>query len=299
MNSALEIFSDASERLNYNIPGFPLYARKGRLHYFDKYAAPSHWHSDLEFIVVLDGSMEYFVNGRTVCVEKGDGIFVNSKRIHYGYSNTMNDCHFIVVVIHPALLGEHTQAGKVYLEEKFGSNTEDYLLLTESVSWQREALNSLNDIYQEMQQNQNPLRLMAQVMALCANIGDHIKQTPKDYLDDNSWETVWKMTTFIHEHYEDKITLDDIALAGNVCRSICCNLFNKFIEQTPNNYLIGYRIQKSCEMLKETNRSISEIAIACGFQSGSYFSYTFRRKMGYGPQDYRKQITIVTPDSTC
>lgn len=45
-------------------------------------------------------------------------------------------------------------------------------------------------------------------------------------------------------------------------------------------------------MLKETKRSISEIAIACacacacacGFQSGSYFSYTFRRKMGYGPQ---------------
>ncbi|MGG4407528.1 AraC family transcriptional regulator [Niallia taxi] len=37
-------------------------------------------------------------------------------------------------------------------------------------------------------------------------------------------------------------------------------------------------------MLKETKRSISEIAIACGFQSVSYFSYTFRRKMGYGPQ---------------
>ncbi|WP_328169597.1 helix-turn-helix domain-containing protein [Niallia taxi] len=80
----------------------------------------------------------------------------------------------------------------------------------------------------------------------------------------------------------------EFAFVGNVCRSICCNLFSKYIEQTTNNYLIGYRIQKNCEMLKETKRSISEIAIACacacGFQSGSYFSYTFRRKMGYGPQ---------------
>lgn len=298
MNSALEIFSDSSERINYNLPDFPLYVRKGRLLHFDKYVAPSHWHSDLEFILVLDGRMEYYVNGQTVSIEKGNGIFVNSKRMHYGYSNNMNDCHFIVVVIHPILLGEHTQLGKVYLEEKFGLSTEDYILLNKQVQWQEEALTKLIEIYEEMHQNANPLRLNAQVMSLCANIGDHIQKVPRNHVDDNSWETVWKMTTFIHEHYEEKVTLDDIAFAGNVCRSICCNLFSKYIEQTPNNYLIGYRIQKSCEMLKETNRSISEIAIACGFQSGSYFSYTFRKKMGYGPQDYRKRITIASPRST-
>ncbi|WP_268878999.1 hypothetical protein [Niallia circulans] len=44
MNSALEIFSDSSERVNYNVPGFPLYVRKGRLLHFDKYVATNHWH---------------------------------------------------------------------------------------------------------------------------------------------------------------------------------------------------------------------------------------------------------------
>jgi AraC-like DNA-binding protein len=46
---------------------------------------------------------------------------------------------------------------------------------------------------------------------------------------------------------------------------------------------------KSSEMLRETNRSICEIAIACGFQTPSYFSYAFRKEMGVVPQDYRKR----------
>jgi len=55
---ALEIFSDMSERLKYNLLGFPLYVRRGGLRNFARYAA-CHWHPDLEFILVLDGAMGY------------------------------------------------------------------------------------------------------------------------------------------------------------------------------------------------------------------------------------------------
>jgi len=39
---ALEVFSDLSERLNYNFPGFPLYVRRGELRQFERYAAACH-----------------------------------------------------------------------------------------------------------------------------------------------------------------------------------------------------------------------------------------------------------------
>src|SRR4051794_27210047 len=138
MSSALEVFSDLSERLNYNLPDFPLYVRKGMLRHFDRYAAACHWHPDLEFILVLDGSMEYFVNGKILHLASGDGVFVNSKRMHYGFSADNTDCTFIVVVVHPALLGEDTGAGKRYIAEKFGVNSADYILFGDQVAWQRE-----------------------------------------------------------------------------------------------------------------------------------------------------------------
>jgi AraC-type DNA-binding domain-containing proteins len=294
MSSALEVFSDLSEKLHYNLPDFPLYVRKGTLRQFDRHAAACHWHPDLEFISVLDGSMEYFVNGQTVHIDTGTGIFVNSKRLHYGFSNNMTDCSYLVVTVHPALLGENTPAGKGYLGEKFGSVASDYLLLAPQSLWQREALLSLSRIYEEMYSDGcNLLRLLSQAASLCACVGDHVRQVSRDPVDDQSWMVIWKMTGFIHQHYDSKIALSDIASAGAVCRSRCCELFSRYVGQTPNTYLMRYRIQKSCEMLRETNRSVCEIAIACGFESASYFSYVFRRETGSAPQDYRRQTALA------
>ena len=44
MGQPLEVFSDLSEKLHYNLPDFPLYVRKGALAQFHRYAAACHWH---------------------------------------------------------------------------------------------------------------------------------------------------------------------------------------------------------------------------------------------------------------
>ncbi|WP_232057970.1 helix-turn-helix transcriptional regulator [Cohnella abietis] len=277
--------------MNYNLPDLPLYVRKGSLNQFNNYAAAAHWHLDIEFIYVLKGAMDFSVNGHITRIEQGHGIFVNSRRIHFGFSHNHFDCLFIVVVIHPALLGEGVSPLQTYWNEKFSQTTDDFVLLTNHVAWQQSILLSLQAIYDEMHDSHspNPLSLASQALALCALTGDHLQRKVGQSEDINLWTNVQKMTHFIRQHYEKKITLEDIASAGTVCKSRCCTLFNKFVGQTPNTYLTRYRIQKSCEMLKETKRSISEIALACGFQSGSYFTSIFRKQLGLVPQDYRKQ----------
>ena len=289
MDSPLEVFSDLSERLNYNLPDFPLYVRKDKLFRY-RYAAACHWHPDLEFILVLDGSMDFFVNGKTVHIDAHNGIFVNSKRLHYGFSTDKTNCSFIAAVIHPALLFENSHAVKVYLNRKFGADTDDFILLSPQIEWQQETLILLRQIYDEMYGDaRNPLRLLSQAVGLCGNIGDHVQQGPGYPMDEQLRAIVWNMTGFIHQHYDAKITLDNIAASGAVCRSKCCELFSKYLGQTPNTYLMRYRITKCCDMLRETNRTVCDIGIACGFQSASYFSFVFRRETGLTPQDYRKQ----------
>jgi len=284
----LEVFSDMSERINYNLPGFLLYARYGELREFDRYAAACHWHPDLEFILVLDGVMDYFVNGQHILVKAGEGIFVNSRRLHYGYSNDNFDCSFLVVVVHPMLLGGETHVGKEYFTVKFGFETEDYILLTNDNEWQKTALETVRSIYEEMHlDSKNPLRLISQAAILCACISDNIKHVSSQKIDEQAWLTVWNMTGFIQKNYTEKITLVDIAAAGSVCRSKCCKLFNEYIKQTPTAYLTRYRIGKAGELLRGTNMSITEIAMACGFQNHSYFSQVFQNECGMTPREYR------------
>jgi AraC-like DNA-binding protein len=289
---ALEVFSDMSERLHYNLPGFPVYAVIGDLRYFN-YAAACHWHPDLEFILIIDGGMDYFVNGQILHMGKGEGIFVNSKRLHYGFSDNHSDCSFICVVVHPDVLGENTPLGKTFFKLKFGSETEDYILLTTKIQWQKEILETIKRIFEEIDTSKdNPLRQLSLAASLCACTADNLKpfqENSDNKLNANSWMAIRNMTGFIFQNYTEKITLDDIAAAGYMCRSRCCQLFSEYIGKTPNAYLTGYRIGKSCEMLKESNMTVIEVAMACGFQNPSYFTHIFQKETGLTPKEYRKQ----------
>ncbi len=290
MDSPLEIFSDRSERLHYNDPEFPLYVRKDVLRRYG-FAAACHWHPDLEFILILDGSMDYFVNGKSVRLDAGRGIFVNSRRLHYGFSENRTDCTFIAAVVHPTLLSGSSRVAQGYLARKFGPEAEDFVLLGPDVPWQRKDLRLLRLLCGETEGGAaNPLRLLSRAAVLCADIGDHIRQNPENCADDLLRPIVFHMAQFVHRHYAAAITLDDIAASGAVCRSRCCALFKKYAGQSPNAYLTRYRIAKGCEMLRETDRTVCEVAAACGFQSASYFSYVFRKETGRTPQSYRKEI---------
>ena len=65
--------------------------------------------------------------------------------------------------------------------------------------------------------------------------------------------------------------------------------FHNTIGLTPIQYLKNYRIQQAAAQLQNTDRKISEIGNACGFQEMSYFAKAFREIMGVTPSRYRKK----------
>ncbi|OWR28336.1 AraC family transcriptional regulator [Saccharibacillus sp. O23] len=290
MDRDLEIFSDFSERLKYNVPDLPICAYKDAPRTRDARAFAYHWHADLEFMLMLDGAMTYYVNGQAVPVTGGMGIFVNSKRLHRGIAGAVDSYSYILATVHPSLLGETSPAAKAYSDRKFGLEAEDYLLLSPDVSWQREILDEIVALHEQMERDpDNPLHLLTRASSLCALAAERLEESPADSGSSDQMAIIHEMTGYIHQRYESKLTVDEIAAAGSVCRSRCCQLFKQHLHLTPNNYLIQYRIQKSCEMLKETNRPVSEIALACGFQSASYFAHVFHKHLGETPQDFRRK----------
>lgn len=136
MESPLNVLSDLSERLEYNLTGFPVYVKKDELSRYG-YEALCHWHPDLEFVYIVDGTMDYFVNGEKVRIRQGQGLFVNSRRLHYGFSEQKEDCTFIALVIHPALFTGSFDEAKAFAEQKFGLDNIDHMLLYPHVPWHK------------------------------------------------------------------------------------------------------------------------------------------------------------------
>jgi YesN/AraC family two-component response regulator len=138
----------------------------------------------------------------------------------------------------------------------------------------------------------NPIRLLSLSASLCACTADNLQPLPvrQDNISNaNIWLSIRNMTGFIFQNYGKKIKLEDIAAKGSVCRSMCGMLFKGYVGQTPIDYLTSYRIKKSCEMLKESNMSILEVMITCGFRNSSYFSKVFKKETGLTPKEYRNQ----------
>lgn len=125
----LEILSDLSEILPYPIPDFPLYAGIGKLANQNQYTVGCHFHPDFEFNLVLEGVMDYFINGENVHLGTGDGIFVNSQRLHYNYSRELTPCKYLVITVSPSLLPKELPAVEQLMASKTTPECSDYVLL--------------------------------------------------------------------------------------------------------------------------------------------------------------------------
>ena len=81
-----------------------------------------------------------------------------------------------------------------------------------------------------------------------------------------------------------------MASACHTSKSEFCRLFKAAMHQTPFDFLLHYRIQKSLPLLCSTDQSATEIAGCVGFSGSSYYSEVFRKYMSCSPSQYRKQL---------
>lgn len=91
---------------------------------------------------------------------------------------------------------------------------------------------------------------------------------------------------YIEHNYSRQISIVDIADAAGISRSHLYRLFMKQLNITPNEYLIKYRINLACELLKDRNINISETAYSIGFTDPLYFSRVFKSIKGVSPSKY-------------
>src|SRR6266498_808980 len=98
---------------------------------------------------------------------------------------------------------------------------------------------------------------------------------------------IWKARKFIKEHSAEELSLTKVAKAANISRN---HLSEKFKQVTGTNfveYIARTRFEKACDLLRNSNLRISEIAFAVGFQSLSQFNRIFKRLSEESPTQYR------------
>jgi len=101
-------------------------------------------------------------------------------------------------------------------------------------------------------------------------------------------EMVAAAEAYLREHFAEQLQMSDLARHLGLSRARMFEVFKQATGLTPNDYLVRRRIQQARELLQETERSITDIALATGFSSSQYFSQVFRKYVGVTPSEYRR-----------
>lgn len=97
-----------------------------------------------------------------------------------------------------------------------------------------------------------------------------------------------KAIEYLYSNLDKKITVDKLAKVACMSSSHFFRVFKKEVGQPPQDYLNKVRMKVVKNLLKASDKSITEIAFDCGFNSSSYFSACFRKVFNMTPSAYQK-----------
>ena len=286
----LEIMGGNLEVVHYERQGLPLYIRTADLEQFTGKRAACHWHDDLEWIHILDGTMNYSVNGRKLPLKVGDSLLVNGRQMHYGYGE--GGCRFLCILFHPSLFGDNQVLRQEYVRPVLENPALEYLYFDGEEEEGRKTGKALRRMaeFKEAGEMAYEMDVIGWMCLLWAEI---LRKTdvgggvcPAGERENRAAQE--EMVSFICRHYGEPLSLEAIAAAGHVSRSKCCQIFRKYVGQSPVEFLNAYRLKVGRNLLRDTERNVTEIATVCGFSHLSYFSRQFAAAYGRTPREYRR-----------
>lgn len=250
-----------------------------------------HWHSEVQLSVVTSGRVRFITRDCEYVLEKGQGIFLNSNRIHTARKDTEeSDCSYLCIRFDPEeLCGSLCDSFAVPL---IAASAPDAIPL-HGKRWTGEVCALMNELAEVYARADIGYELRMQIILLqiwlliyenCRAEEDEAKYT--SFSEKQRIET---LCGFINNNYAEKISLSDIANSAHISNGECCRIFKRLLNMTPFQYLVHVRLAKSAEFLTDTDYSISQIAQHVGFCSSSYYTKCFRKEYGCVPLKYRQR----------
>ena len=144
--------------------------------------------------------------------------------------------------------------------------------------------------------NSWPITVKALLLKMIGTLIDHdllLHPTKPQKQDTEKAMTAKKAMTYIHQHYGQKLTLDQLARSINLSPQYYCKFFKATFGKTAIEYVNEYRIEKACQLLKQTDGKIIDIALSVGFDNFSYFIRKFKALKNMTPSAYRNSTSSV------
>lgn len=254
-----------------------------------KHAMPEmHYHDFYEIYIQDLGTRDHIVSNTYYKLNPRDVMLLKPNILHQSIS--LNDHTRTIVYFTNDYLHQNFSD---QLIEKFLSIFQFYCISLSTDNYYRISM-LVRDMSKESSSNPNNLfyiRLAELFMILLKNI----RENPPIHAESSVIDTqktvdssISPLIAYVHENFLSLTSIDEIASTFYITTSHLCRTFKKLTGYTIIQYINILKIQKACELLHTTDKSITEIALDCGYNSTMYFCKTFKSCLNLTPTEYRK-----------
>ncbi|WP_374017025.1 helix-turn-helix domain-containing protein [Paenibacillus thiaminolyticus] len=252
---------------------------------------PNHWHSSMEIIFVLRGTLEATVNQRKYALSEGDVLLINQGHVHEVIGLDVN---IIATFLIPF---------KYMKDNVNGVEAINFACYSGEASKEEKlALDHIRQCLAEMVQLKHKkgegyeLDMQARMLSVFSILLKQFKQPAiEGVMNEKYMDRMLRIITFIDEHYQEPITLQAIAEREYLSVPYLSKFFSENIGLNFQAYLTSIRLKNTVEdLLRHADAPIADLAMNHGFPNAKSFYAAFKAKYHMTPNEYRKQYRPPT-----
>lgn len=254
---------------------------------------PFHIHSQFEIVFSLTDEIICELENQTIPIPPGCFLLLNHMDLHCLRTSTNQPCRRYVLFFSPEYLSGFSFDAD--LQECFiyrNVNTPQLLPLS-SEEQRKEAAAYLEQLL--FYHNADPGKLygcelskkllLAQLLLFINRRYREIHKVP--FSGSENHKTFYRIISYISSNYSKELTVDDICRQFLLSKAALYHLFHDICRESPGEYIIRYRLEKSKEFLHQ-NCTVEEAAFLSGYSNQAHFSRIFKQRTGLTPKQYQK-----------
>ena len=253
-----------------------------------------HYHDEPEFILVIEGSIKVNIRNETYILKEDDFVLINANEVHSITSLSNNK--FVSLKINTKVLTKHFLS---YNDINFKCNS---IFENDNNKYKYDKMrNLISNLLLVLLKKENVFVL--KVCSYVYLIGEHlynnfelikIKSKYTEVRKDNRIDNI---ISYINKNYNTDITLNEVANEYNINYHFLSHYIKDNIGMSFQNYLNKFRLGKADSIIMHSNKNMTEIALANGFSSTSYFYKIFKKEYNCTPLEYRKKLSHISFDT--
>ncbi|WNS44074.1 AraC family transcriptional regulator [Paenibacillus sp. MMS20-IR301] len=249
----------------------------------------AHWHNDLELVLVLEGSIRMGINSDTRLLQAGDLAVCSSGDIHY-YDSKDSSSTLLLIIFNPSLIGfpagwpQNMRLSSPFKEQPDSPENGPIHLRLSAV---------MQELLQEytLKLPQHEQLVMGLLHELCALLLRHMPLDTVNPHRDKRRMTNMKIMQgvlqFLDSNYMHPVTLADAAKHANMSLFYFSRFFKSISGMSYIAYLNSIRVNQAEYLLLNTDKSILDIALECGFSNIRTFNRVFKQVKLRTPSELR------------